>query len=79
MSDWFITWDRPEYKEWAMAVSGGYALLVFRPGKEQLCVRAKLVMPADGLPEFKVIEERRVPSEKEATSLLKQWKAQPLP
>jgi len=30
MKKWFVTWDRPEYKEWAKKTRDGYFLVIIR-------------------------------------------------
>ena len=45
MKKWFVTWDGPEYKEWAIPISKGYLLVVLRKEKTKLlCVKAELIM-----------------------------------
>jgi hypothetical protein len=72
--EWFQTWDRPEYLEWATEIPEGYLLHIIR--KEQgnyLVVQAKLIMGEKGLPGFEVIQQCRMPSKEEAKSQLQSW------
>ena len=74
MKKWFVTWDRPEYKEWAKPIAKGYLLIVLRTEKERfLCVKAELIMEGKGLPSFKVIEEKYYTSNVEASKQIKDW------
>ena len=74
MKKWFVTWDRPEYKEWAIPVPGGYRLIVLRTEKERLlCVKAELAMGEKGLPAFKVVEEKYYSSKPKASKQIKAW------
>lgn len=74
--NWFVTWDREEYKEWAKEIPKGYSLLIIR--KEQpdsyLCVKAELIMREKGLPDFKVIEEHNFSTKPEAYKVIEIWK-----
>jgi len=75
MDTWFVTWDRPEYKEWAKVISGGYSLVVVRKEeKNYLCVRASLLMGVKGLPVFKVLEEKNFSLKEEADKQIQNWK-----
>lgn len=75
MEDWFITWNRPEYKEWAKKIPQGYLLLVLRKEPDKfLCVKAELIMKNRGLPDFKVIEEKYFLNQTEAEIQIKEWK-----
>lgn len=73
---WFVTWNRPEYKEWAHIVKGGYQLVILRMENDGrlLCVKAKLNMKAKGLPEFVTEEERYIFSEQDAQRVINEWK-----
>lgn len=73
---WFITWDRPEYKEWAHIVKGGYQLIILRMENDGrlLCVKARLNMKAKGLPEFVTEEEKHISSEQDAQRVINEWK-----
>lgn len=73
---WFVTWNRPEYKEWAHIVKGGYQLVILRVEDERrlLCVKARLNMKAKGLPEFIIEEERYVPTIKDSQKVISKWK-----
>lgn len=75
MAKWFVTWDRPEYKEWAKEIKEGYLLVVIRKELDNyLCVKAELLMGSKGLPDFKVFEERNVSTQKEADKIIQAWK-----
>lgn len=74
MEKWFVTWNRPEYKEWALPVAKGYLLIVLRTEKTRfLCVKAELIMGEKGLPVFKVIEEKYYASKSAASKQVKDW------
>jgi len=75
MKKWFVTWDGPEYKEWAIPISKGYLLVVLRKEKTKLlCVKAELIMGKKGLPAFKVLEEKYFNSKPKASKQVKDWK-----
>lgn len=75
MNNWFITWNRPEYKEWATEIPGGYLLVIIRKeNKDYLCVKAKLLMGESGLPGFEVAEEHRLTTLKKASEQISAWK-----
>ena len=75
MKKWFVTWDRPEYKEWATSIKEGYLLVIIRKEKNKhLCVKAKLVMGEKGLPGFEVLEEQHFSTSQQATRRIKKWK-----
>lgn len=75
MRSWFKTWDRPEYKEWAIEIPNGYLLVIIRKEpKRYLCVKAELLMKEKGLPDFRVIEEHYFPIEQEAKKQIQDWK-----
>ncbi|OGH47926.1 MAG: hypothetical protein A3A51_00300 [Candidatus Levybacteria bacterium RIFCSPLOWO2_01_FULL_39_10] len=75
MKNWFVTWDREEYKEWAAPISGGYLLLIVRKEKgRHLCVKAKLKMGTKGLPSVSIIEEVYLPTTEEASRQISNWK-----
>lgn len=75
--EWFQTWDRPEYLEWALEIAEGYLLHIIRKEKENfLIVQAKLIMGEKGLPGFEVIEQCNVSTENEALHCIEQWKAE---
>lgn len=78
---WFITWDRPEYKEWASLVKGGYQLVILRVENDRrfLCVKAKLNIKAKGLPEFVTVEEKYVLTTKDSQRIISEWKKEKLP
>ena len=74
MKKWFVTWDRPEYKEWAKPIAKGYLLIVLRREKTRfLCVKAELIMGEKGLPVFKVIEEKYYTSKPQASEQARDW------
>lgn len=76
MAKSFITWNRPEYKEWAIKKSYGYLLTVIRKQpKDFLVVKAKLIFKAKDLPQFVTLKSLTVETEKEAKAILKKWKA----
>lgn len=73
-TQWFQTWKRPEYEEWAMPIKEGYLLHIIRREKEKyLCVKAKLIMNEAGLPGFEVIQEYRFATRKEALKQIEKW------
>ena len=75
MKKWFVTWDRPEYKEWAIPIAKGYLLVVLRKEKARfLCVKAELIMGEKGLPAFNVLEEKYYSSKPQASEQIKEWK-----
>ena len=75
MKKWFATWNRPEYKEWAREIKEGYSLVVIRKEPNNfLCVKAKLIMGEKGLPDFKVIEEQNLSTQKKANEQIQSWK-----
>lgn len=73
---WFVTWNRPEYKEWAHIVEGGYQLVILRVENDGrlLCVKARLNMKAKGLPEFVTEEEKYISSKQDAQRIINEWK-----
>ena len=74
MKKWFVTWDRPEYKEWAKPIANGYLLIVLRTEKTRfLCVKAELTMGEKGLPAFKVLTEKYYASKPKASKQVKEW------
>ncbi len=75
MKKWFVTWDRPEYKEWAAPISNGYLLVILRKEKTKfLCVKAELIMGEKGLPAFNVLEEKYYSSSQKASKQIKEWR-----
>lgn len=75
MAAWFQTWDRPEYKEWAIAIPEGYLLLILRKERQQyLCAKAKLLMGKSGLPGVEVLEQIHLSNKKEAMEQISLWK-----
>lgn len=74
MKNWFVTWDRKEYKEWATPISGGYILLILRKEKSRyLCVKAKLKMGAKGLPGVELLKEVYFINQEEADRQISTW------
>lgn len=75
MKKWFVTWKRPEYREWAIKTEGGYLLVIIRKEKEKyLTVKAELIMRDKGLPDFKVLEEQYFFTKKDSMEKIQQWK-----
>ncbi len=73
--EWFQTWDRPEYQEWAAVIPEGYLLHIVRKEKSDwLAVRAKLIMGEKGLPGFEVIDQKAAQDEKTAYEWIDSWK-----
>lgn len=74
---WFVTWDRPEYKEWAKVVDGGYLLVILRTEEngKLYCVRARLNMGPKGLPGFVVDEDKYPASAEDAQGTIDAWKS----
>ena len=73
--EWFQTWDRPEYQEWAAEIPEGYLLHIIRKEKSDwLVVQAKLIMGDRGLPGFEVIEQLSVSDEQMALDRINFWK-----
>ena len=71
---WFITWNRPEYKEWAQKKNYGYLLTIIRKQiKNFLVVKAKLIFKAKGLPQFMTLESLIVKTNKKALEIIKEW------
>lgn len=74
-NEWFQTWDRPEYQEWAAKIPEGYLLHIIRKENcDWLVVQAKLIMGEKGLPGFEVIEQLSVPNEQMALNCIESWK-----
>lgn len=70
----FQTWDRPEYREWAVPIKGGYELHIIRKEPDEfLVVKAKLIMGEKGLPGFEVIEEHRFASADQVAKQIQKW------
>lgn len=75
--EWFQTWDRLEYQEWAAEIPEGYLLHIIRKQEEDyLVVQAKLIMGVRGLPGFEIIEQRTVPNKRAANACVEAWKSQ---
>lgn len=71
---WFVTWNRPEYKEYATETTNGYLLAIIRKEKEKfLCVMARLRMSEKGLPNFIVLKEEYKFTQEEAVKQISQW------
>jgi len=74
MSKWFVTWDVPEYKEWAKKTRDGYFLVIIRKEtKNYLCVRAKLIMGEKGLPGVEIIEKQNLATAQKAEKVIQDW------
>jgi hypothetical protein len=72
--EWFQTWDRPEYQEWAAVIPEGYLLHIVRKEKtDWLVVQAKLMMGEGGLPGFEVLEQKKCSNEETAYGQIKTW------
>lgn len=70
----FVTWNVPEYKEWAQKKSYGYLLTIIRKQPQDfLVVKAKLIFKAKDLPAFETIKSVIVETEKEATEIVRNW------
>lgn len=75
MARWFQTWNRHEYKEWAVKSPDGYLLLIIRKEKSRfLTVKAKLIMKETGLPDFEMVEEKIFQTSFTANKQLEEWK-----
>lgn len=76
VAEWFTTWDRPEYQEWALEIPEGYLLHIIRKEGDHkyLLVQAKLIMGEKGLPGFEVIEQHENLSQEQALVQLQTWK-----
>lgn len=76
-NEWFQTWNRPEYLEWAKVISEGYLLHIIRKeSKDFLVVEVKLIMGEAGLPGFEVIKQVKCISQEEAMQQIQQWDTQ---
>lgn len=77
--EWFQTWDREEYQEWASEIPEGYLLHIIREEKDDyLVVKAKLIMGSKGLPGFEVIEQQIVSDRQTANDCIQFWRSQPI-
>lgn len=75
MSEWFQTWNRSEYIEWAKPIDNGYLLIIARKQKDDwLIARANLIFKDSGFPEFQVLEQGAVVTQEEALAKLEKWK-----
>lgn len=75
MKKWFVTWNRPEYKEWAVKIPQGYLLVILRKENDRfLCVKAKLIMGKTGLPAFEITEEQHFTSRIKALMQIQEWR-----
>lgn len=74
--EYFKTWDRPEYQEWATPTEEGYELYIIREEQPNqfLVVKAKLIMGEKGLPGFEVLEEYHLPTSEEGMRQIETWK-----
>lgn len=73
-TQWFQTWDRKEYQEWAHEIPEGYLIFILRKQEEDYFVaRAKILLQGKGLPGFEVIEVQTVPDLQTAVDCLKNW------
>jgi hypothetical protein len=74
---WFVTWDRPEYREWARADGGGYRLVILcvEADGTHLCVQARLNRLAKGMPQFVTEREERFPTMQRAQAAIDGWMA----
>src|SRR5689334_21730853 len=73
--EWFQTWDRPEYQEWALEIPEGYLLHIIRKENDTyLVVQAKLTMGTKGLPGFDVIEQQVLADKQMALDCIHNWK-----
>lgn len=75
MNQWFVTWDRPNYFEWAKSNKMGYRLLIIHPESDgrYLVVDAQLKMLSKGLPEFIVTEQKYLDDLKSAKQQIAKW------
>ncbi|MEK7533986.1 MAG: hypothetical protein AAB600_01480 [Patescibacteria group bacterium] len=75
MNKWFVTWNRPNYFEWAKANKNGYRLLVIHPESDgrYLAVDAQLEMLPQGLPKFTVTEQKYIGDLKSAKQQVAEW------
>ena len=70
-----MTWDRAEYKEWAIPIKEGFLLVIIRKERDgYLCVKAKLIMGEKGLPAFVVLGEKYFPTSRQAIKQIDKWK-----
>jgi hypothetical protein len=74
---WFVTWDRPEYREWARADAGGYELVILcvEADGSHLCVKARLNRLAKGMPQFVTESEERLSTMPLAQARIDGWMA----
>jgi len=73
-NNWFVTWDRDEYKEWASATKNGYWLVIIRKQEKNfLCAKAKLIFKEKGLPIFELIEEKICYNQIRAKKVINNW------
>jgi len=80
VNDWFQTWNRPEYIEWAKPIDSGYVLIIARRQRNDwLIARAKLTFHDRGFPEFQVLEQGVVATQEEAFVKLNSWKTATYP
>jgi len=75
MRKWFVTWNRPEYKEWASEIQSGYLLVIIRKEKNRyLTVKAEVIMKDKGLPDFKILEEHYFSIKRDSARKIREWK-----
>jgi hypothetical protein len=74
---WFVTWDRPEYREWALADERGYQLVIAcaEADGQFLCVKARLDRQPRGMPAFVTEREERFSTRERAEEAIAGWKA----
>ncbi len=74
---WFVTWDRPEYREWALADERGFRLVIacVEGDGTFLCVKARLDRQPKGMPAFVTEREERCATEQRAEEIIARWKA----
>jgi hypothetical protein len=72
--DWFVTWDVPEYREWAHKADYGYLLLIINKESQGFrCAKARLLFQDAGLPAFDLLSETVVETDDDAEGLIKGW------
>lgn len=76
-SEWFQTWDRSEYLEWAKPISEGYLLhIIKKETYHYLVVQAKLMMKEVGLPDFHIMDQINLITLEESTEQINKWRNQ---
>jgi hypothetical protein len=72
--DWFVTWDVPEYREWARRADYGYLLLIIHKESQGFrCAKARLLFHDVGLPAFDLLAETIVEAGDDAERQIKDW------